>query len=541
MPTLDQLHQALINADAAGDTEAATTLATEIKRMATPEPKQDMYTATAKSDSNTDNLLASIGGAMYAPYLRGKQALGLTSPEDIQQYKDSTAGLWSTPMGKAGTVIGGAAVAAPAAVMAGPSALGAAAVGAGLGALQPTGEGDSTLLNTAIGAAGGAAGKYIGDAVGKGARSLFASKTTDLATRKSANAVRDATVGEAQSAGYVLPPNQVNPDAPGMLNRALEGFSGKLQTAQLAGIKNQKVTDALAKQALGLPPEIPLTPEVLQTVRKVSGTAYETLKKFGPIQADDDFTAAMQGVTGEYEQLARNFPSTKIQSVQDLIHDMRKPQFDSADAVELVKRLRHDGFKNVGSQDPQAATLGRIQIGAQNAIEDLMDRNLGASGNGDFLQVFRKARAMIAKSYTVEKALEESTGKVIASKIGRQYANGKPLTGELETIGKVAQAFPKAVQNVNTSMPGLSPLDYMGGMLTAGAAGPLGLAGTFARPLVRAGLLSKPYQATLGKPQSYEMGLLGKQLPKLDNATLKLLERLGLSSAAVAMPGRNPQ
>jgi hypothetical protein len=67
----------------------------------------DIYKQTAERDSNGTNLLAAIGGAMKAPYLGVKQMLGKTDPGEIEDYKRSMEGLWSTPAGKIGTVAGG--------------------------------------------------------------------------------------------------------------------------------------------------------------------------------------------------------------------------------------------------------------------------------------------------------------------------------------------------------------------------------------------------------------------------------------------------
>jgi hypothetical protein len=71
-------------------------------------------------------------------------------------------------------------------------------------------------------------------------------------------------------------------------------------------------------------------------------------------------------------------------------------------------------------------------------------------------------------SHTVENALTEATGNVSATKLGQQLTKGKPLSGELETAARFAQAFPKAAKEVNESMPGISPLDYYGSVGAAG-------------------------------------------------------------------------
>lgn len=94
------------------------------------------------------------------------------------------APLISTKSGFAGNMAGNAAVAAP--TMLNPASAtykGAAAIGAGLGALQPTVEGESKLANAAVGAAGGVAGQAIGQvigAIGKRIITAFADKPAHL-------------------------------------------------------------------------------------------------------------------------------------------------------------------------------------------------------------------------------------------------------------------------------------------------------------------------------------------------------------------------
>ena len=492
--------------------------------IGTPAPVVSPYEATAQEDSNASNLLAAIGGAMKAPYVGLRQAMGAGTPQDVKEWKDSMAGLWSTPMGKVGTVVGGAATAAPIAMVPGANtAAGAALTGAAYGASQPVTGSETRLANTVEGMGGGVAGKYLGDALGKGASALFNRSATNAASAQSTNAVRDATLREAQAAGYVFPPNQV---APNVVNRALEGVSGKISTAQGAAVRNEGVNLSLAKKAIGLPDDVPLNKDTLSQVRSIAGEAYKSLKQIGPVANDADLARAMQGVTGEYRALIQDFPSQRNAAIDTLISDLEKPQFNSASLVELVKRLRSDARANLKAfDDPAKKALGQVQMGAQNAIEDLFDRTLQASGNGDFLQVFRNARTTIAKTHTIENALEESTGKIVASKIGKEYAKGKPLTGELATIGKTAQAFPKAVQNLNTGTPGVSPLDWMAGILSGNPVVP------FARPAVRAGILSGPYQRAMVHPPSYEVSAAAKHASGLldTEATRKLLQSLGMS------------
>jgi hypothetical protein len=536
MATLEQLHSALINADKAGDTDAATALATAIKGMSAPKP--DMYTSTAEKDSNGQNLMASIGGAMYAPYLKAKQMLGKASEDDVQQYKDSMAGLWSTPMGKAGTVAGGVAVGAPLAMIPGANtAVGSAGVGALMGAMQPTDKNESTLGNAIVGMGGGVLGQKLGGVIADKLGSRLAGKTADAATQKTNNAVRDATLAQAQEAGYALPPSQINPSLP---NRVLEGFAGKLTTAQQASAKNQSVTNNLIKKEIGLPPEAPLSLDTIRAARSEAAQAYAPVRNFGEINADADYAKALNDLATKYDKGHGGMASLRNKEVESLLTDASQVKLDSNTALDFLANLREQGFANASPlAKATERKLGKTQLGIANAVEDLMDRQLAAAGQPEVLQAFRDARVRIAKTYTAEKAINPATGNIDAGKIGAMFKKDKPLTGGFETVGKAAAAFPKALAENKTSMPGLSPLDYMGGMMTGAATGnPLASLAAFARPVVRSGLLSNAYQKAMVQPGSYDVGKVSKTLPKLAGAdsTRSLEQLLGSLGLLGVMP-----
>ena len=112
---------------------------------------------------------------------------------------------------------------------------------------------------------------------------------------------------------------------------------------------------------------------------------------------------------------------------------------------------------------------------------------------------FRKARTLIAKSYSAEAALNEGTGNIVASKLVQQLRKGKPLSGGFEKIAKFAQVAPKAMKEP-TESGGVSALSAM--MASGGVA--LGQPGLVALPVAR--LLTK--RAILSK------ALQSRALPK---------------------------
>jgi hypothetical protein len=313
-----------------------------------------------------------------------------------------------------------------------------------------------------------------------------------------------------------------------LLNQALEGLSGKISTAQGASIKNQKVTNKLAAQAIGLPEDAPISREALANIRSQAGQAYDAVKAAGTIKADSQYVDALNNITQKFQGAAKDFPELAKNEVQDIVASVDKPSFGADSAIDAIKILRDKASTAYTKGDK---TLGKAYRGASDAIEGLIERNLQAAGQPaqDLLSSFRNARQLIAKTYSVEGALNNATGNVQANKLATQLAKGKPLSGELEQIGQFGQSFPKAAQEITSSMPGVSPLDFFGaGGLSAATGNPLAMLTVGARPIARSVILSKPYQNALATP-SYS-----------GNAILNLLAtqpgRLGLQMGGEALP-----
>lgn len=139
----------------------------------------------------------------------------------------------------------------------------------------------------------------------------------------------------------------------------------------------------------------------------------------------------------------------------------------------------------------------------------------------DAVKQFREARQLIAKTYSVESALNSQTGNVSAQKLAAQLQKGKQLSGELLTIAKAGDAFKPAMQALKESPKDLSPLDFAtAGIAAAGSGGnPLAALGLVARPALRSMLLSDPAQALamrqLTAPTSRISNVVGNPLVRL--------------------------
>lgn len=312
---------------------------------------------------------------------------------------------------------------------------------------------------------------------------------------------------EAQDVGYVIPPTQINPS---LINRAMEGTAGKLTTAQNASFKNQIVTNRLANKSLGLPEDTVITPEVLGNIRANAGKAYENLGISGTIKTSPKFNQALDEIPVYKDALKaeKDFPTGKKNEIVEVIDSLRSPVFDVSSAVSKINVLRGNADKAFASGDK---ALGKANKAASEVLENTIENYLANSKQTDLLNNFRDARQLIAKTYSVEKALNPASGTIDANKLAQQLRAGRPLSGELKQISEFSSAFPTATKTTESmgSLPQISPLDVGGALIAgggtyltgSGAETPVTLAALLARPALRSMALSKPVQSRLTNQQ----------------------------------------
>lgn len=362
------------------------------------------------------------------------------------------------------------------------------------------------------------AGAVIGGAlpvVGKAISAVRQAITPAAANPRMLQAARDAA-----AKGYVIPPSDIQPQ--GVLTEALGGLSGKIKTAQVASARNQAVTNDLARQALGLPEGAALTPDVLANVRQQAGQAYQAVRGAGQVTSDQAYHDALDKIMAQSQGAERSFPGLAQNPIGDVIGALKRPGFDAGDAVDAVRTLRDMADSAYAKGDK---AIGAAYKQASGAVEDMLDRHLSATGQADALKALREARQTIAKTYTLGKAANATTGDVNAQVLAGQLAKGRPLSGELADIAGIASAFPKATQALKEAPKSLSPLDFVGAA-AGGLSHPLGYATIAARPAARSLLLSSPMQARAMRDVT--PGLLSKALAAGDSETINRAVLLGL-------------
>ena len=319
-----------------------------------------------------------------------------------------------------------------------------------------------------------------------------------LAKQQELNAVRDATLRAGQGEGYVVTPGSVSPTGKNIIS---ERMAGKMHLEQLASVQNQAVTDRLSRRAVGISDTAPLTSTTMQDIRKAEyAKGYEPIKQIGEIKTDPAFLDDLISVESKYAGASASFPGAVPENVTKLIKNFTVDKFNSKDAIEVTRTLRDEAKGNFRKGED---ALAKAQIDVSNALENQIERSLTASNNAkaaDILERFRLSRQRMAVSHTIEDAIKEGGGSVIASKLARDIQSGKYVSGDVKTIAEFANVFPRVSQTpsqigtpgAGTMMgrglggaAGLGAGFLLGGQTGAGAGAAIG---AFAPEMVSAGM-----------------------------------------------------
>ena len=443
---------------------------------------------------------AGAGKALMDIGQGAAQMVGMgPNAEEVRNRRELDKPLMNTGAGMAGNVGMTISGLAPLAMVPGGSSiLGAGALAAGVGALQPTESATDRLVN--MGSAG-LMGAGVQTAAGPGARMLGewgADRMAGAALRKSQNAVRDSTLSAGQAVGYTVPGSAVNPTTG---NKILESVAGKAAVGQEAALRNQPITDALARAEAGLPQGAALSAQTLKGARKAAAGPYRELTAISPQAAAD---------------------------------------MEALKAARLESKLNWQFYGRQG--DPAAYKAATQADQLATSLENSLETQAQQVGRADLVRALRSARQQIAKIHDVEKALNVGTGSIDASVLGRMVDQGRPLSGGLKTIGDFQQAFKPYMREASTiPTPGVSKIAALlsGGTGAGGfaAGGPLG-AGAAAIPFT-VPPAARELALKLGKSvkPDYSVGALPQAAAALnDPATRRQLSMLLRAGTLPAIP-----
>ena len=189
--------------------------------------------------------------------------------------------------------------------------------------------------------------------------------------------------------------------------------------------------------------------------------------------------------------------------------------FTGDELVESIKRLRDSSKTNSSSlASSKDKFLGKAEKFAAQQLEALAERNLKNFNQPDVMANFKQAREDIAKSYTIEKALNATTGNVSGADLGNLARQGRIVPAELQTLANAAGAYPTAFQNVARigSVPGFSPVDLgTAAIASAAANNPALMVSAATRPTLRSVAVSPMFQRNMLPSSQPQMpGLLNQ-------------------------------
>jgi hypothetical protein len=296
-------------------------------------------------------------------------------------------------------------------------------MGATVAALQPTESTGERLTNMAVGGGMGAGVQTLAGPVATRIGEAAGRRQAQAAVKQSQNAVRDATLKAGHEAGYVVPPSAVN--QPSFLGGRMESLGGKAALGQEASIRNQSVTDTLARRAANLAPDEAISEGALQKARSLAAEPYRQI-------ASLDQRAAMA--------------------------------LDDWKASNLEAKLQWNFYGRSGNPEAFKAAQQAEANAARNL--DTIESIASQGGRPELTQALRTARVQIAKIHEVEKALNLGTGNVDASVLGRALDKGAPLSGDLKTIAQFQQAFPQFMrEGSKVPAPGVGKTELLASAL----------------------------------------------------------------------------
>jgi ElaB/YqjD/DUF883 family membrane-anchored ribosome-binding protein len=283
-------------------------------------------------------------------------------------------------------------------------------------------------------------GGKLAEKGGQLASRMFAKSEANATRAAATNAVKDEGIAAAQDLGYKTVPSISNGSLTG---RVIEGMTGKEKAKQLAAVQNQPITDALARKAMGLPETAPLSMETTKAVRaEAAKTGYEPVRQIPRMETDAIYQREASQLTSRADNAAKDFGDLVKSDIQPLADGLKNVKsFTGDSAVDAVATFREKASDLYAGGNK---TLGKAYRQAAEMIEAQIERQLPKES--PVLQNYRAARARMAQSFDLEKALREGQGTVDARVLGKLWQkNPDRMTGELAQIGRSAAAMPEVM------------------------------------------------------------------------------------------------
>jgi len=336
------------------------------------------------------------------------------------------------------------------------------------------------------------------------------------------NATENATIEAGRKLGLVLPPTQTKDS---FINNRLESIAGRAALKQETTLRNQTKTNQAIAKDVDLSPNSDITEGKLKARRAEVSGPFQEVRKMDALKLDADYKDNGMGP-------------------RPFVGALGAKSIPAGDALDAIKQLRADAksyfAQNNGNPAPDIKAKAQASQKAADQLEGLIDRNAST----DLLPRLRQARADMAKTYTVENALNLGSGNVSAPSLGRAFDKGVPLEGNMRDIAKFALAKrPFMGEASGAPAPGVSALEpvlALGGAATGGVAGTLAGGLPLLRGPVRSLLLSEPYQKYMAKT-GVSPSMMAQLLSKLPPNTPPEVALQAITSGRITLDNAQPK
>jgi hypothetical protein len=474
--TIKDLEQALISADAAGDTVSARLLAAEISKISAPKEPQGSIVSGAQK--RLSQAAVGLGGNV----LRSGEMVGLVSPETMKQYDTRLQDERSvmSPEYQALSPTGGREITGSTIV----DVLGSALGGAGFKAAKnlPFVGGTSNTIGNLLApttipqAAGGGAlyslttpSESTSEAASKaalgsvfGGGSQFGLRQLGLAPKIEPNlTAQQQEVGRrALEQGFQLDPTQITGYGGGLK----EGIKSRFPIAREAFTRleenNQNQTNNIAKNLIKLAPTENLTNESMEVAFKNALSNYKVLQKVPSIQGDQQFVQTINTELARLNKIPKSQLSADDKKAIRVLNEYKSFGTQSISGDEAFVRSKAIGnnlFQAQKSGSGEAANAFKtLRSAFEQSIEDYLSSpaNLMRTNGKATLDQFKDGRKTLSNWYLIDNAFNRDTGNVSAAKLSRELAknpNYGTTKEPIETAAQLSGAFPRAFPSSGTS------------------------------------------------------------------------------------------
>lgn len=517
-----RLQQALIDADAAGNAADAYELAQALRGAMSNTFREDLkkrfpseydtesygyrqkYGATSGMGKG-EKALAGAGKA-YVDVGRGlKQLTGNMSREEVDATRATDAELMRSGAAVAGNIVGNTAVALPTMYIPGANTYtGAALIGSGLGAVQPVGTNDSRALNMGLGAAGGMAGKFVGDRIANWAasprRAPMATGESSTGGAAGAGAAADiqiqpgqagaetaitgtmeaggrgggytfGTVGDDASAGLSASQRAIMErgqslgmrTTPGQAtgSRALQQLEAKLESQPMTSgpfnaikANNARQINRAWAQAIGENADELNSAVLDRAVTRIGGVFDDAADDATRAIEPQRFMETYAGIQQEARGLTRGFENHPL--VEDLVSFAHKGAATGKQLQTLTSKLGKAAYKEMtspmGDRD-----LGMALYQAKDYVDDLLQQGMTQARRESFQQARQQYRNLMLLT-SRSTVLNPSTGtinprslaSVLQSKDKAGFTYGRNQSPAYDSV-RFAQAFQPIVGDSGTA------------------------------------------------------------------------------------------